>query len=142
VRATLLVGGALLLGVATMTAGSLLAGIKINFFNFVALPTTFGIGVDYLVNVYARYDLERARARPADPALAGPGPVERVLWTTGGAVVLCSATTIIGYATLLIADNRALVSFGAFAAIGEITCLAAALVVLPACLALLDRRAG
>ena len=62
------------------------------------------------------------------------------LRSTGGAVVLCSLTTIIGYYTLIIADNLALVSFGKLAIIGELACLVSAMVVLPAAL-VLDRRA-
>ena len=44
-----------------------LLGMKINFFNFVALPITFGIGVDYAVNIVERYLREGAGgvARPA-----------------------------------------------------------------------------
>ena len=60
---------------------------------------------------------------------------------TGSAVALCSLTTIIGYSSLLLSRNRALRSFGLFADIGEITCLVAALVALPA-LARLFLRSG
>ncbi|MGH7437494.1 MAG: hypothetical protein ACRENE_17595, partial [Polyangiaceae bacterium] len=52
--------------------------------------------------------------------------------TTGGAVVLCSATTIIGYSSLLFAENRALFLFGLMAVLGEVACLTTAVVVLPA----------
>jgi len=55
-------------------------------------------------------------------------------------VTLCSATTIIGYATLVTADNMAIQSFGLTAVIGELTCLSAALFALPALLAFGDRR--
>jgi predicted RND superfamily exporter protein len=54
--------------------------------------------------------------------------------TTGGAVALCSLTTILGYASLLIARNQALFSFGVLAVLGEVACLAAALLALPAVL--------
>jgi hypothetical protein len=53
---------------------------------------------------------------------------------TGGAVALCSYTTIIGYSSLLLADNQALQSFGRLAMSGELACLAGALLVLPALL--------
>ena len=52
--------------------------------------------------------------------------------TTGGAVTLCSLTTIIGYSSLLLAQNRALFLFGVLAVLGEVACLSAAVVVLPA----------
>jgi predicted RND superfamily exporter protein len=51
-------------------------------------------------------------------------------------------TTIIGYATLVTADNQAIQSFGLTAVIGEVTCLSAALFALPAVLSLRNRRAS
>ena len=41
-------------------------------------------------------------------------------------------TTILGYSSLLFAQNRGLFTFGLLAVLGELTCLSAALVVLPA----------
>ena len=58
---------------------------------------------------------------------------------TGGAVALCSLTTIIGYGALLVADNQALRSFGLLAVLGEVCCLAVAVVALPAALAAVSR---
>jgi predicted RND superfamily exporter protein len=43
-------------------------------------------------------------------------------------------TTIIGYSSLLLAENRALFLFGVVAVLGEVACLSAALTVLPAVL--------
>jgi predicted RND superfamily exporter protein len=100
--------------------------LKLNFVNFAVLPITFGIGVDYAVNLYQRYRQTCS--------------VEEALASSGGAVALCSVTTIIGYATLVTADNQAIQSFGLTAVIGEITCLSAALFALPAVLSLRDRR--
>ena len=54
-------------------------------------------------------------------------------------MALCSTTTIIGYSSLLLSSNRALQSFGKLADLGEVTCLLAALLALPA-LALWTRR--
>lgn len=119
-RATVVVLGSLLLGVLWMIAGMALFKIKLNFLNFVALPITFGIGVEYAVNMYQRYLQD------------GPGSMPEVLRRIGGAVFLCSLTTIIGYSVLVMSRNLALVSFGWAALFGEITCLAAALVSLPA----------
>ena len=50
--------GNLTVGVLWMGALVALLNIKINFFNFIAIPTTFGIGVDYGCNIYQRYRLE------------------------------------------------------------------------------------
>lgn len=60
---------------------------------------------------------------------------------TGGAVVLCSLTTILGYQALMHSVNAAVRSFGLAAVLGEITCLTAVVVLLPAVLRLVDRWA-
>jgi predicted RND superfamily exporter protein len=121
-RDALVVLAALLAGVIWMVGATLALRVKINFANFVAFPITFGIGVDYGVNVAQRYAQEGRR------------DVWAAIRYTGGAVVLCSMTTIIGYSSLLLAQNRALSLFGAIAVLGEITCVAAAVVALPAVL--------
>ena len=59
-----------------------------------------------------------------------------------GAVTLCSYTTIVGYGSLIMADNKALQSFGRLAMIGEIACIYGALFFLPSLLHLLDRYFG
>jgi predicted RND superfamily exporter protein len=120
--------GSLVVGVAWMAAASMVLGIKINFANFIAFPITFGIGVDYAVNIVSRYVQDGRR----DVAGAVRG--------TGSAVALCSATTIIGYSSLLVAENRALFLFGLVAVLGEIACLVAAVTLLPSALLLFDRR--
>jgi len=119
-RSTLLVVASLLLGVLWLGGLMMWTGIRINFANFIAYPITFGIGVDYAVNVASRWELD------------GAGSMEEAVRTTGGAVVLCSATTIIGYSSLLLAQNRALFLFGLLAVLGEIACLSTAVVVMPA----------
>ena len=118
---TLVVGVALMAGVAT------LLGMKINFFNFIVFPTTFGIAVDYGANVAARAHERGGRSLLA---LAEVGP----------AVALCSWTTIIGYASLLVSINRALRSFGHYGMLGELMSILAALVLLPALLLIAQRR--
>ncbi len=116
-------------GTTVMIACAALLGLKVNFLDFVALPITLGISVDYAVNVVAR---ERAD---------GPGSARAALATTGGAVVLCSWTTTVGYGSLLLSANAGIRSFGAVAILGEATCLLAALTLAPALLALLAPRA-
>ena len=126
VRAIALVLGALVTGVFWMGAALALLKVKINFLNFIAVPITFGIGVDYAINVVHRWRLE------------GRGSVLEVVRETGGAVVLCSLTTTLGYCALLTSINGAVRSFGLVAVLGEITCLTAALVLLPALLIWID----
>ncbi len=127
-RATLLVLGGLAVGVGWMALVLVVMRVKLNFLNFVALPITFGIGVEYAVNIVYRYVRE------------GRGGAMRAVRETGGAVVLCSMTTILGYVALLSSMNFAVRSLGLVAVIGEICTLAAAMLVLPAALVWMDRR--
>ena len=117
-------------GMLWMVGGAALMSLRLNFLNFVALPVTIGIGLDYGVNIYLRSRLE------------GLERIGVAVRATGAAVSLCSATTIIGYGALLVADNRGLRSFGKMAILGEITCLTAALVFMPALLMLRGRRSS
>lgn len=119
-RGAAIVLAALVIGVLWMVGGAALAGERVNFLNFIALPLTFGIGVDYAINIYLRHREH------------GPAKIVETLRATGGAVALCSLTTTIGYASLLVADSQGLRSFGALAILGELTCLSVALLLLPA----------
>jgi predicted RND superfamily exporter protein len=111
----------LVLGVTWTLGGAALLGVRLNFLNFIALPITFGIGSEYPFNIY-----DRSRLLGGDVT----GAVKLHL----GAVSLCSYTTVIGYGSLLFADNQALQSFGKLSISGEIACVLAALLFLPALL--------
>lgn len=117
-----------LLGIATLIAFLYLRDIRLNFLNFVAIPITIGIGAEYAHNMMQRYRFE------------GPGKLRRVVLATGGALTLCSLTTSIGYFALLFSINKGIHSFGLAAAVGELTCLAATVLWLPAMLAWFEKR--
>jgi predicted RND superfamily exporter protein len=117
----------LLLGVLWLAGLILGFDLKINFLNFIALPITFGIGVDYGVNIFQRYK-------------NGHEDILDVIVHTGGAVGLCSFSTIVGYMSLLLAGNQGFVSFGLLAVAGEITCVIAAVISLPAYLRIRDLK--
>ena len=114
-------------GSLLMVAACAVMSLKVNFLDFVALPITLGIGVDYAINVAHRHDHE-------------PDPV-KTLRTSGAAVFVCSLTTIIGYGSLLISENLAIRGFGMASLIGEIACVMTALVLVPALLALRHKPA-
>src|SRR5262249_12830185 len=122
-RPVVIVIGTVLGGLAVTLGIGALLGMRLNFLNFVAIPITIGVGADYAINLVRRH--------LAEPELAP----ERLVATTGGAVVLCSLTTMIGYGTLLVAANRAIASFGLLAALGEVACLTTAMLLLPSLLA-------
>jgi len=124
-KAALEVVGSLAMGLLWLMLLLFLAGMKINFFNFVALPITFGIGVDYAVNVMQR-------------VLNGGGVIP-AMRSTGGAVVLNSLTTTLGYLALLGSVNQAVRSLGSIAVLGEVCCLTSAMLALPSWLLWRDR---
>ena len=96
-------------GSLLMVAVCALLGLKVNFLDFVALPITLGLGIDYAINVAHRHDHEEI-----------PDPIT-TLRTSGSAVFVCSLTTIIGYGSLLVSDNLAIRGFGIASLIGEVT---------------------
>jgi predicted RND superfamily exporter protein len=114
-------------GSLLMVAACAVFDLKVNFLDFVALPITLGIGIDYAINVAHRHDHE-------------PDPVT-TLRTSGSAVFVCSLTTMIGYGSLLISENLAIRGFGMASLIGEIACVTTALVLVPALLALRHKPA-
>jgi len=119
------VGGSLL-----MVAACALLGLKVNFLDFVALPITLGLGIDYAINVGHRRDHRGIY----DPLAT--------LRTSGSAVFVCSLTTMIGYGSLLVSDNLAIRGFGTASLIGEIACVLTALVLVPALLAAGNPKLG
>jgi uncharacterized protein len=112
------------LGALGLVCVCAIAGIKVNFLDFVALPITLGLGVDYAINVAHRHHHLDERS------------AKETLKTSGSAVFVCSLTTIIGYGSLLVSDNLAIRGFGVASLIGEITCVATALIVVPALLSM------
>jgi predicted RND superfamily exporter protein len=99
----------------------LTVGVKINMLNFAAVPITIGVGADYAVNLLGAMDSLALDARRACARM-------------GGAILLCSLTTTVGYASLLVAQSGALRTFGWAAVLGEVMAVATVLLVLPAVL--------
>jgi predicted RND superfamily exporter protein len=115
-------------GSLLMVAVCALLQLKVNFLDFVALPITLGLGIDYAINVAHRQDSDALQ----DPITT--------LRTSGSAVFVCSLTTMIGYGSLLVSENLAIRGFGAASLIGEIACVLTALVLVPALLVVGQRR--
>jgi predicted RND superfamily exporter protein len=99
-------------------------GWTLNLFNLVALPLLVGMGQDDSLHIIHRYREE------------GPGRLRQVLRETGGAVVLTTVTTVIGFSSMLFVDHVGLRSLGWTAVVGMTLCLVASLTVVPACLRL------
>jgi uncharacterized protein len=99
----------------------LAAGVKLNMLNFAAVPITIGVGADYALNLLGAMDSLEVDARRACARM-------------GGAILLCSLTTTVGYASLLVAQSGALRTFGWAAVLGEVMAVVTVLLVLPAVL--------
>ena len=93
-------------------------GVRVNMLNFAAVPITIGVGADYVVNLYGAIDALEVDARQACARM-------------GGAIFLCSLTTVVGYVSLLVAQSGALRSFGWAAVLGEVMAVTTVLLVLP-----------
>jgi uncharacterized membrane protein YdfJ with MMPL/SSD domain len=118
-RAAVLALGSLAVGLVWLGGLLSLLGVRIHFLNFMAFPITLGVGLDYAVNLLQR--------EQRDGALAA-------LRNSGGAIILCSITTTLGYIALLRSINQGVASLGLIAALGEMCVLVAAVALLPAVL--------
>ena len=121
--------GSVVAGAAALALFFELAGVRLNFLNFMALPITIGVGADYAVNVMRRHDRD-------------PGAAHLAFVKTGGAVMVCSLTTMLGYGALLTSINGAVRSFGLAAAAGEVVMILAATLLLPSVVLLRERARG
>jgi len=127
-RHALLVVLPLVCGAVWMCGAMYLTGMKLNFYNIVALPTIIGMGIDNGLHLHHRY-LEE-----------GPNSMPLVLRSTGGAMLVSMLTTMVGFLGLILAAHPGLNSIGELATIGLVTCFVAAVLVLPALLQLLEPR--
>ena len=121
---------------ACLLAFMRLTGQKLNMMNLVALPLLIGINVDYGI-----FLVSLARS-----AHAGGGGLEAVreaivseLGTGCYAIVMCAATTVLGFGSLVTTSVPAVRSLGLVVGVGVLGCLYATLFVLTP---LLLRRAG
>ncbi|QPJ64950.1 MAG: MMPL family transporter [Candidatus Nitrohelix vancouverensis] len=94
--------------------------IKLNFINFVMLPSIVGIMIDhciYLTHHILDYNPEKTI---------------QSIKETGSAIILSALTTLSGYASLNVAGHAGIRSIASVVELGIITCTACALFMLPA----------
>ncbi len=127
--------GEVLLALFPLAVGAVLTlgvmgwcGVSLNPANMIALPLIIGVGVDNGVHVLHDF---RGRDRRQ---------VYRLGAATGRGVLVAGLTTVLGFGTLMTARHAGLASLGLALALGVGLCMAAALVLLPAVLRLLDLR--
>ena len=88
--------------------------------NFIAIPLILGLGVDDGIHMVMR-------AREANGKSSGHNPLS----ITGQAIWRTSATTALGFGSLITAESPALASLGGIALVGVLVCFVTSVLVLP-----------
>ena len=123
----LLILCSLLAGMVWMFGLFVLVGLKFHFVNLITIPLIIGVGIDYAIHITDRTRMEQS--------------IELALRLSGKAILLSALTTMIGFGSLaLMGSFKGVADIGAALFIGIGTCLLNALVLLPALLAIVDRK--
>ena len=110
---------ALGVGMSWAGAGMVLLDIPLSMVNFVGIPILMGIGVDVIIHLMHRVREE------------GPGGVRRALSTTGWASMMSALTTILSFASLVVAEHRGVRSLGHLVVMGLALVTVAGFAVVP-----------
>lgn len=114
-------------GAATLVVGDL------NLLSVVFTPLLLGLGIDYGIHVFARYEEERGRGRSVRVAL------ERALQAVGPGIINAAFTAAASFLALTLTDFQGLRELGLITGMGILLALVASLVVLPALVMLKER---
>ena len=114
-------------GIASLwVVGSMaLIGLKWNVLTVMVTALTLGIGIDYSIHMWRRFEVELAKRGDHWSAL------REALNTTGIALMLSAVTTMAGFAVLLFSPMPIIQDFGLITAITVLFSLVLALMVLP-----------
>lgn len=129
-RALLLAPG--LAGAAGVAALSWPLGLGLTPATLAALPVILGLGLDFVVQLEARYRSER---RHAEPSVA----VQRTLRGLGPTLTRAACAMSVGFAVLALSPVPLVQRLGIVLALGVLTALVAALSLAPPLLLVLDR---
>ncbi len=120
IRHSLLAMTPMALGLAQMAGLLALLDIPLNAANMIVLPLILGIGIDDGVHVV--HDYRRRRG------------VYQISGSTAAAIVVTSATTMLGFGSMMFAKHQGLRSLGQVLTLGVFCCLVSSLFLLPALL--------
>ena len=109
----------LALSLAGLLAVMAVAGWSWNLMNVMALPLLFGAGVDYAIHI--QHALRRHN-----------GDAIQVRNTIGRAILLCAASTAVGFGTLGLGSNAGIASLGKVCAAGVVLAALVSVFLLPA----------
>lgn len=116
----------LLVGVVWTTGWAMLSVGEFNTLSLIFLAMFFGIGVDFSIHFNLRY--EEALSRGDDNVAA----LQRAASSVGGAIVLCSTTTALGFLAFVPTEYAGLADLGIISAGGIVIAAALTFVLLPA----------
>ncbi|MBI4042384.1 MAG: MMPL family transporter, partial [Deltaproteobacteria bacterium] len=128
IRGTLIIFIPLLSGLLSMCAFMYLFDIELNFLNAVIFPAILGLGEDYSVHLFHRYQEK------------GGGNIVYAMRHTGSAIILSALTTMLGFGAMIFADHQGLKSIGWLALIGISSCFLSSMTLLPAMVEVLEQR--
>lgn len=123
----LLVGICWTMGLLRLVFGSL------NLFTAMMMLVLLGLGIDFSIHVFTRFQEERGRGADLDESLA------RTLSGTGMAVIIGGLTTALAFFTLMIGETAGVFEFGVAAGSGVLLTLVAIFLTLPSLLVLRER---
>ncbi len=100
-------------------------GVDLNMTSIIMIPLVVGIGIDNGIHILHRYKEE------------GKGSIPLVVQHTGKAIFLTTATTCLAFSSFLIAEHPGIRSLGQVPVLGLILCFIAAIIFLPAFIAVI-----
>ncbi|MDK2989375.1 MAG: uncharacterized protein PWR16_904, partial [Methanoculleus sp.] len=108
-----------------MTFGFMgLFGIPISMVVVGAFPVLIGIGIDYAIQLHARFDEEIRR-----------GTIPEAVWATitqmGPSILIAMSATALGFIAMFFAPVPMVADFGMVCTIGVVSCYIAALIIVP-----------
>jgi hopanoid biosynthesis associated RND transporter like protein HpnN len=116
------------LGLTTLTVGHL------NVLTVAFVPILIGLGIDFGIHLVARYGEECADNQNFESA------IQTAYLRTGPGVAAAALTTALAFYAVMLTEFRGLIELGFIAGSGILLCLLASFTVMPALLALRERR--
>lgn len=133
VRAALIIFVPLLSGVVAMMGYVALAVGRLNTITGFCFALFMGLSIDFAIHVLARYDEERGRGAGVFAALCV------TYREKSRAALTATATSAVGFLSLVVADFQGFREFGVIASGGIVICLGMIAVLMPAVIALAAR---
>jgi hypothetical protein len=103
-----------------------ITGIRLDVATALLSSIMIGVGVDYSIHFLWRYREERKQNRPATEA------VITTLTTTGRGIIFNAFSVIVGFVVLMISSFTPIRFFGVLVVVSILSCLAGALIIVPA----------